>query len=158
MRRIYRNFIRTLLLLLLLSAVFPFVYPLKDGKPLLSLDKLKLPPLPEMAIPGLTSANQPITAYKWQDAQGEWHFANDPPQGVDYETLEVDPNTNLVPEVKPSPASAAQNRSEQQEPTRNSDEVTFGYTPEKIEAMMDKTRQARDRTNEHHQALDALEN
>lgn len=48
--------------------------------------------------------DQPITVYKWRDAQGQWHYADEAPPGVDAEAVEVQPGT-VLPE--PPPASEA---------------------------------------------------
>lgn len=40
------------------------------------------------------------TAYKWRDADGNWQLSDrPPPPGTAYETLEADPNANIVPGV-----------------------------------------------------------
>ncbi len=165
MSRLYKKLIRTLLLLLVFSAVFPFVYPMTDGKPLLSLNQLKLPTFPEISLPeiplpshGGSNPGQTVTAYKWQDAEGSWQFGNEPPQGVAYETLELDPDANILPKVKASPALAPATVAEKQgaSPTDH-ERATFGYSPEKIEEMMAKTRQAKDRMDAHHQALEDID-
>lgn len=156
MRRLYRNFIRTLLLLFVFSAVFPFVYPWQDGKPLLSLNQLKLPALPELPWSNTDRADQPVTVYKWQDAEGSWQFGNEPPQGVAYESRELDPNTNLLAGVEAAP-SATPVTTEGKLPVQTGTELVYGYTPDKIEAMMEKTRQVRDSMNAHHQRLEGLD-
>lgn len=36
--------------------------------------------------------------YKWRDAQGEWHFTDEPPPaGTPYETLEYREEVNILP-------------------------------------------------------------
>ena len=40
-------------------------------------------------------ANPPL--YKWKDDQGHWNITDAPPQGRPYETIVVDPNTNVLP-------------------------------------------------------------
>ncbi len=37
------------------------------------------------------------TLYKWKDAQGHWNVTDQPPAGRSYETIQVDPNTNVLP-------------------------------------------------------------
>lgn len=165
MRRFHKNLIRTLLLLLVLSAVFPFVFPWKDGKPLLSWKQLKLPALPDISLPDIplpvresNTTKQKISVYKWRDEQGSWQFGNEPPQGVAYELLELDPDTNVLPAIKAEPPAVPTADIK----TKNSaqpddDKEVFGYTPEKIEAMMEKTRQVRDSLDAHHRALEGLD-
>lgn len=162
MRRIYKKFIRTLLMLLVISAVFPFVYPWKDGKPLLSWSQLKLPSLPDLSLPefmpSADQSGQTVTVYKWRDAQGNWQFGNEPPKERTFETLMLDPDTNLVEGVKAPSATPTSTTPDKQAPAQaTNDELVFGYTPEKIEAMMEKTRQVRDSMNAHHQRLEGLD-
>lgn len=40
-------------------------------------------------------ANPPL--YKWKDDQGRWNITDAPPPGRPYETIVVDPNTNVLP-------------------------------------------------------------
>ncbi len=166
MQRFYKNMIRTLLLLLVLGAVFPFVYPWSDGKPLLSLNDLALPAAPDLSLPDIAlsqsdkPAGQPVVVYKWQDAEGGWQFGSKPPQGVNYEVVELDPNANLLPGVKPLPANTPTTTSETGTPDSaqtDRDGPLFGYTPDKVEAMMEKTRQARDSLNEHYRTLEGID-
>ncbi len=165
MRSLSRKMLRMLLLLLVFAAVVPFVYPLKNGKPLLSLEQLRLPSLPELSLPELplpspnnAAGNGTVTAYKWRDAQGNWQFDSEPPKDVAYETMELDPNTNLIQGMKAAPSPAPAEPAMTEKPRQPGDgEVEFGYTPEKIEAMMEKTRQVRDALDAHHQSLEELE-
>ncbi len=104
-----RKHIRILLLILVVAAVIPFVYPWKDGKPLLSWSDIRLPQgpaielpeLPEMALPGKEDSprapHQPVKLYRWQDAEGGIQFSNElPPVGVTFEIVEVNPEANLI--------------------------------------------------------------
>jgi Domain of unknown function (DUF4124) len=53
---------------------------------------------------GRPPENAPITVYKWQDPEGNWHYADHAPPGVNAEAVQVAPGT-VVPE--PPPASGA---------------------------------------------------
>lgn len=160
MRAFYKRIIRTLLLLLVFAAIAPFVYPLKNGKPLLSFEQLRLPSLPDIPLltGGNTSESETVTAYKWRDSQGNWQFGSEPPQDVPYEAVELDPNTNLLQRVKSAPEPAPAKRAAMDKtPDAGEEDVVFGYTPEKIEAMMEKTREVRDAMDVHHQSLEGLD-
>ena len=37
------------------------------------------------------------TLYKWKDDQGRWNVTDQPPAGRSYETVRVDPDTNVLP-------------------------------------------------------------
>ena len=49
--------------------------------------------------PRSPTANPPL--YKWKDASGQWHITDTPPSDRPYETVTVDPGTNVVPTVVP---------------------------------------------------------
>jgi hypothetical protein len=159
MRLFSRKIIRLLLLLLLFAALAPFVLPLNHGKPLLSLERLRLPAMPEISLPSVQESqdNPTVTAYKWRDAEGNWQFASEPPQGLPYETIELDPNTNLLQGLKNTPAPAAEDARQSDEPSKDDGEAAFGYTPEKIEKVMEKARQARDALESHNKSLEGLD-
>jgi hypothetical protein len=35
--------------------------------------------------------------YKWKDARGNWQYTDQPPAEGSYETIRVDPDTNVLP-------------------------------------------------------------
>jgi hypothetical protein len=151
MRRFSRKIIRISLLLLLFAAVAPFVYPLKEGKPLLSLQRLSLPSLPALPLP--KADPQPVTAYKWRDEQGNWHFAGEPPQGIAYQRIELDPQSNLIPGA--GGTQTAEETAESQQAAQSGDGGSgFGYTPEQIGAVMEKAREASAALEAHHRAVE----
>jgi len=114
MKKIYY---RSLLAIIVLACVMPFVIKGRDGRPLLQLSDLKMPAI---AVPGkdsigrlansLDQGGKPtreadkVIVYRWQDDQGIWHFSDaDNPLG-DSETLQVsldrtvtEPPTNDTP-------------------------------------------------------------
>lgn len=42
------------------------------------------------------------TLYRWKDEQGRTQITDTPPQGRPYETVSVDPDTNVVPPLAPT--------------------------------------------------------
>lgn len=61
-----------------------------------------LPGFARNALPASPSArpeNPPL--YKWRDAKGQWQVTDTPPDGRRYETIVVDPNTNVMPSLLP---------------------------------------------------------
>jgi hypothetical protein len=125
-----RNLIRLLLLLLLFAALFPFVYPWKDGKPLLSwsalklpqLSSLQLPEIPDIALPGKTEStadtHQPVRVYRWQGEDGGIQFSNEPPPaGVAYTVVEVNPDANLIQAPSPAAPHASAEETKATEPS-----------------------------------------
>lgn len=88
-------FLRFAILLLVAALVAPFFIPGPDGRPVLTLDKLGLGKMPDMAsMPGSASGSGSVTLYRYQDEQGNWHFTDEAPQSGDFEQVEVrDANT-----------------------------------------------------------------
>jgi hypothetical protein len=116
-----RKINRILLLLLLLAVIFPFTFPWKDGKPMLSWSDLQLPGMPSLKLPELADISlpgkeeearephQPVKLYRWQTPDGSMQFSNEPPpSGVRYEVVEVNPDANLI---QGQPLAAAEEES-----------------------------------------------
>lgn len=107
------------------ALIVPYFMKQPDGKPVMELPTAK-DFIPEKLIPGdaqapITSSNQQ-TVYKWQDAQGQWHYGDQPPSDSSkVSTLQVDTNTNIIqslkiePEVKDEPQTI---QAQQQLPER----------------------------------------
>lgn len=56
--------------------------------------------LPTSAV---APAHNPVL-YKWKDAQGRWNVTDTPPVGREYESVRVDPDTNVLPAGVPPEA------------------------------------------------------
>ena len=54
-----------------------------------------LPAFARQVVPASPVANPPL--YKWRDAEGRWHVTGQPPPDRPYETVVVDPSTNVIP-------------------------------------------------------------
>lgn len=66
----------------------PFFMDNRQGQPMLSLPSLS----------DLVPARAMVrTVYKWQDAQGVWHYGDSAPAGGTYTSLNVNDQTNVVP-------------------------------------------------------------
>ena len=78
-----------LLLLLILSAGAAWWYFWPNTLP---ASVKQIAPLSPKAAP---------TLYKWRDGQGQLHVTDTPPKDRPYETVQYDPNTNVVPSVVP---------------------------------------------------------
>lgn len=157
MRSGFRKVIRTLLLLLVVATLFLFVYPLKDGKPLLSVDKIRLPAMPDVSLPDValptsgTGDTAEVTIYKWQDSEGGWHFSNEPPPaGVRYETSRINPDANRIGSV---PGAASDTQKQTREGKTTGEEKPFDYSAEKISEMMGATSRVKNALESHNQKL-----
>ena len=51
------------------------------------------------AVDTRQAANPPL--YKWKDERGQWQITDKPPRGRSYETVRVNPETNVVPAFVP---------------------------------------------------------
>lgn len=110
--------IKLMLGLLIIACIAPLFIKGPDGEPLMTLDDWK-PALPgsiaslfdrsEDPRPNDTAMPQKLAVYKWQDEDGQWHFANTPPDLVNAEQIEIG-EVNLmeayIPPLEESEAAA----------------------------------------------------
>lgn len=84
----------------------PFFMDNKQGKPMLSLPSVDdiTPDIPDANT--LTGGER--VYYKWQDQYGQWHFGDEPPEGVKPIPVSVNVNANIIqstpveePEIEP---------------------------------------------------------
>lgn len=145
--------IRLLLLLLILVGVLPFIFPWQ--KPLLSWHSLSLPDLSELkarlaeapevtSLQPATSAgsageSQTVTIYRWRDEQGGWHFSNEePPRGINFERMSIDPDTNLLPVQPSSPERSNRDQGSTQTANKGG-----SYTAEELMQLKQKAEEAK---------------
>ena len=120
----------SMLLLLIAGAAGVFLLPLKEGKPLFDWREIKGPEMPDMAAVkelsddlgldqlgdrvngGSDDAYVPpakVKVYRWQDADGNWQFSNEPPPtGVQFAEQNINPNTNVIRSIPVDDAPAPQ--------------------------------------------------
>ncbi len=164
-----RKFVRTLLLLLIFAIMFPFVFPWKDGKPLLSLSDLKmpkiagveLPELPDIQLPGrekeeepARKPHQPVKLYRWKGAGGNVEFGNQPPQGVAYEIVEVNPDANVIQVAKPAAPAAEAPLQEEKKGVSIPSPLTV--SPGEAMQLLEDTQRIREMSEERLKQHDAL--
>lgn len=107
-----RKYIRLLIMLLIFAGIFPFTFPWKDGKPMLSWSDIQMPTMPDITLPKLPEqgeatreSNHPVTLYRWLGADGSTQFSSEPPaEGISYEVVEVNPDANLIQALPPGEA------------------------------------------------------
>ena len=116
-------FIKLMLLLVLVALAGPFFIKGPNGRPLMTLDKLRVP---AVSIPDFGKAAATVKAsvieaseapakstavFKWRDDNGQWHFSDKAQRGRPAQTLSVDPTAHVVhfaaAENSPSVAPAA---------------------------------------------------
>jgi len=143
----------SMLIILVIAGIAPFILPLKNGEPLLKWSQLsipsmlKLPQFPDLsALTDLFKAkpdnsSTPVTSYKWRDSEGNWQLSDKPPQNGRYETIIVDPNANLlqadIPVTKIATPPSTQIKDTSAQPAYS---PAMAYDPEKVSEIMDSAR------------------
>lgn len=84
-----------LLILLVVGAIFLGAFA-PD-----TVTHLKFPAF-EQRVPATLDGAGPRIVYKWQDAQGGWHYEEAPPKDQSWQTIRLDPDTNLIPAIQPA--------------------------------------------------------
>lgn len=94
-----KAFLFFMALLVILALVAPFFLQV-NGKAIMTVeddlpDPTALVPKPEQAV------------YRWQDADGVWHFSESPPTSGDAERITLRPNIDAMPATSLAPAAAS---------------------------------------------------
>ena len=77
--------------------------------------------------------------YKWRDAEGNLQFTSEPPpQGIEYDRMGFDPNTNVIQAVKP-PAEIEE-PAKAESPEKKAEGSGNPYSPERIEKLLDDAK------------------
>lgn len=76
---------------------------------------VSVPSIDHIVPKNLISSNKEQTTitkiYKWKDADGNWHFTNEAPEGVtNAEVQTIRSNNNVIPSTLPSSASHAEQK------------------------------------------------
>lgn len=145
-----RKLISMLVIVLVIAGIAPFTLPMKNGEPLLKWSQLSMPRLPQFpdlsALTDLFKAKPdnrsiPLTSYKWRDSEGNWQLSDTPPKNGSYETVIVDPNTNLLQSDIPAPAlEAPPSPPVKETSTQSAYSPAMAYDPEKVSEIMDSAR------------------
>ena len=157
-------FAKLLLATLVLAMLLPFTILKKnDGSTMLSFADFKLPnfsapSLPE--VPGVDSIGDSVdvgggqvTIYEWRDSRGGIQFTNEPPpEGVEYQVRQYDPNANVIQSVKSPTAAPEPEVAENSEPeTAGTLEAPSPYSPEGVKKLMDDAKNVEKLLNERFQ-------
>ncbi len=87
------------------------------------------------------------TVYKWQDADGEWHFSNTPPpQGVasQIQTYRADTNVIQAPRQAQKPTTATPSSANSTAPTEPDPGIPGLPSPAKAKKLLDDARAVQD--------------
>lgn len=160
--RFARKMITLLFLLLALALLVLFTLPLKDGKPLLAWNQVRLPAVPALQLPqwsGSDGQQAPaqVTVYRWRDQDGVWHYGSSPPpDGRPYESRTIDTaaNADLFPAAPAQREQPAGTGAKETEPARPA--PASPYSAEGIQKLFDDARSLRDTSHERQNAQDKL--
>ena len=141
-----RFFFKLLITLVVLAVLLPFtILKGKDGRPLMSLDRLKAPDLSIPELPKAATGRREDLIYRWVDDSGIVHFTNTPPPaGVAYTVKGYDPDANLIQSVRPTaptepePVRPVQAPSEKQPASLK--DIGNPYSIEKVEKLMEDAK------------------
>lgn len=163
-------FIKLMMFLVVLALAAPFVMKGPDGRPLMTLDDIKMPDVevPEVPdsvknlsdkIPDIKnplsgdqpSATQSTRVYSWTDENGQVQFSNTPPAGVhNVKATEYHPDANVikldkppVTEQKPSATSPFKGDADTKG-SKDGDsalqDASSLYSPQGVQKLMDDAR------------------
>lgn len=68
-----------------------------------SLPDIQMPQLPSLGLDEKLGSVKDTGIYKWQDANGHWHYGDSAPEGVTVKVVDVDMNRNVLPSTKSAP-------------------------------------------------------
>ncbi len=158
-----RRIIKLLLMLLAFSGIIPFVYPF--GQPLLSLQTLSLPnlktiennlpELPSLSI-GERRSGETVKVYRWRDSSGNWSFGSEPPQGVQYDEMSVNPDANLIQGLAQTEDKAKSETTTIQSDDGGKTVSVMGYSAEDVSKIMQSAREARAAMEQRYQQERAI--
>jgi len=152
---------KLMLAILVLAFVLPFTPLMPGGKPLMSLSEIRMP---EFSIPDMPSfgAKEPVlrrsgkvqTFYRWRDAQGNIQYSDKPPQGNvnGLSSLDINPNTNLVPAVKAPPEPKTAQLKEKKGKTDSTAPSSF-YSTNAIQKLFEDANKIKEQALERNKAL-----
>lgn len=94
--------------------------------------------LPNTEQPPATEVN----VFKWQDAQGRWHYGDEPPEHIPSQTLNVRTDTNIVRSVKiPPKKTVLTPKKPAAEPQKQPDiALPMTLSPEKVGTLIQDAR------------------
>lgn len=156
-------FVKVLCFGVVLALAGPFLMRGPDGQPLYTPAQAwrsLTNSLPSIAVPDVVPS-QPVAVYRWQDAEGQWHFSGQPPaEGTPYTVLEIDPKTNTVgtaPEPPPEEAVAeAGEDGEGEEGRLGPEDAMYGPypNPEAVKQLIEDAKALQAQSLERIEALD----
>ncbi len=157
-------FAKLLITALVLAVLLPFtVLKGKDGRPLMSLDSLKMPDiaapkLPDSAkLPELeTEPGREDIVYQWRDEEGMLHFTTEPPPaGTEYVVKGYDPQANLIQSVELEPEPVENVSPTGMDTGQISLDIGNPYSPANVKKLVDDAKQIQKILNDRYEQQEA---
>ncbi|ASP37798.1 hypothetical protein CHH28_03520 [Bacterioplanes sanyensis] len=111
---------------------------------------------PEMRPDVLSTESTRQTYFKWQDANGQWHFGDEPPEGVQVHSVNVDTAANIL-----QPVAVAKKQPEADKKPDDAPQKTLPLPmtvdPDGVKDMMEKAENVQNLMNERNEQLKQLQ-
>lgn len=151
-------FVRLMMLVLVLAMAGPFFLKGPDGQPMLTMDdvrntaartgnNLKTQWRRLRGDVGQALGNEnagKVEMQRWQDANGQWHYGDEVPEGIASETIYVDPDASRM-----DPIPVRRRERESSGPALDGPVVN----PLRAREILDDVTDARDQANERQKEL-----
>lgn len=146
-----------MILTLVLAMAGPFFIRGPDGRPLMRVDDVRA----DVARHSKTmkerwnaatarfgrssggAGGDPVVIYRWQDADGQWHYASQAPADGVGEKILVDPDVNVVESI-PVRSTLKETSGHGGSPDTPSAALPLSVSPQQLETLIDEARKTRD--------------
>lgn len=95
------------------------------------------------------------TYYKWQDDNGQWHFGDEPPEGVTLHSVSVDTAANILQPVASAKKPKASEEKKDPVPEKTLP-LPMTVDPETVKDMMEKAENVQNLMNERNEQLQQI--
>lgn len=93
--------------------------------------------------------------FRWTSADGTKQFSNVPPTGVEFETVWVDPDANIIEALKPPPRKKAASSSNSTT-SQASIPSLLTVSPDKVKKLVEDARKVQEMSDERAKTLEKL--
>lgn len=136
----------------------PFIVKKQDGTPYLTFDEAR-----QFTAKSVTETSQnvqdnaPTELYRWQDAQGNWHFSDKPSDQYSTSTLQVEAAINSMEDIElPEKVVASEKDQERFDPTSGTSLPLTTAPLDKVPDMLKEIERVKETMKERQKVLDNL--
>jgi len=164
-------FAKLMLAALVIAMLLPFTLLKKDdGSTMLSFSDFRLPDFSPPALPKLPTTDSitdsigagqgQVAIYEWRDSDGSVQFSNQPPpEGVEYQLRQFDPNANVIQSVKlPSEEATGAAATTEIAAGEGEPEAPNPYSAEGVKKLMDDAKNIEKLLNQRFQSQESAIN